>query len=503
MRWTILVGLVCVVNSLIGQPDEVFADRLAYLNEPVQVLSAPGDPSGRVFIACHDGKIWIFEDGSLHDTPFLNIGPGGADVVDYGIMSEQGLNGMAFDPDYASNGYFYVVYNGYTPDGEGNLIDERIVCFQRDPENPDKALTDVWYNVLTLEQPDRGHNGGQLQYGPDGHFYLSTGDGGSTGNGEPGGGSGGDDHGPIGNGQSLTTLLGKMLRFDLHGMAPYTIPDDNPFVGDPDALDEIWAYGFRNPWRWSFDSATGHKFIGDVGEVDWEEISFEAAESEGGLNFGWRLMEGDMCYEPTENCDPDDILTDPVFVYPHDNGWCSVLGGVTYRGAQIPTLDGYFLFGDACGFEDVKFWAMSVDDGNFTTTPITISVDGDFIPWEEGRFGFGEDSDGEVYLCTRLAVYKLAYDVDVPIVPNSVDFLLAPNPATDYIKIHLPGGEQIEGVVILDALGREVMNEPFENALDAYQMDISHLASGTYVVKAWYNGLQSTVTQKLVIQKDD
>ena len=503
MRWIFLIYIGLIAVSAAAQPTEVFADRLTYVNEPIQVLSAPGDPSDRIFIACHDGKIWIFENGALHASPFLDLGPDGIDVVDYGIMSEQGLNGIAFDPDYQTNGYFYVVYNGYTPDGEGNLIDERIVCFERDNDNPDQASLATWYNVLTLEEPDRGHNGGQLHLGPDGHFYFSTGDGGSTGTGVPGGGSGGDDHGPIGNAQSLATLLGKMLRIDLHGMEPYTIPEDNPFVGDPDALDEIWAYGFRNPWRWSFDRATGNKFIGDVGEVDWEEISFEAADSEGGLNFGWRIKEAFMCYEPTEDCDPENITTEPVFAYPHSNGLCSVIGGVTYRGEQIPTLQGYFIFGDACGFEDIQFWAMSADDGNFTTAPITITVDGGFVPWDEGRFAFGEDNDGEIYVCTRLAIYKLAYDVDNPIAPTEVDFLLGPNPAKNVLNIQLPQGGEMNGIVIIDALGREVMNEPFETGVESKQLDVSQLASGTYVVKVWFNDLSTTLTQKLIIQKDE
>jgi hypothetical protein len=240
-----------------------------------------------------------------------------------------------------------------------------------------------------------------------------------------------------------------------------------------------------------------------VGEVDWEEISFEAADSEGGLNFGWRLKEAFMCYEPTEDCDPENITTEPVFAYPHSNGLCSVIGGVTYRGEQIPTLQGYFIFGDACGFEDIQFWAMSADDGNFTTAPITITVDGGFVPWDEGRFAFGEDNDGEIYVCTRLAIYKLAYDVDNPIAPTEVDFLLGPNPAKNVLNIQLPQGGEMNGIVIIDALGREVMNEPFETGVESKQLDVSQLASGTYVVKVWFNDLSTTLTQKLIIQKDE
>ncbi|PCJ81797.1 MAG: hypothetical protein COA49_04395 [Bacteroidetes bacterium] len=276
------------------------------------------------------------------------------DIVDFGVMSEQGMNGLVLDPNFEENGLFYVMYNGYRPDGTGELIDERILCFGTSSDHK-TAETGVWSEVLELVQPDAGHNGGQILFGADGYLYISTGDGGSTGSGATGGGSGGDDHGPIGNAQNLESLLGKILRIDVHGFEPYTIPSDNPFVDDLAARDELWAYGLRNPWRWSFDRETGDMYIGDVGEVDWEEVNFEPAGSAGGLNYGWRLMEGSSCYEPIIDCDPGEVTTLPIFEFPHENGLCSVIGGVVYRGLNIPSLQGYYVLSDACGFGDTQF----------------------------------------------------------------------------------------------------------------------------------------------------
>jgi hypothetical protein len=359
--------------------------------------------------------------------------------------------------------------------------------------------------VLELVQPARGHNGGQLHFGPlDGYLYISTGDGGGTGTGETGGASGGDDHGAIGNGQDLQTLLGKLLRIEVNGLEPYNIPEGNPFVSNPDALDEIWAYGFRNPWRWSFDRLTGDKFIGDVGEVDWEEVSMERADSEGGLNYGWRLMEGPMCYEPIEDCDPDGTLEQPIFSYPHENGWCSVIGGYRYRGQNIPTLYGNYVFTDACGFYDVKFWTLTEQaDGTWTEKPLDIQVPGGFVPWEETRFGFGENNEGELYLCTQQFVYRLKYDPadgSSPIAPNEA-LHFTPNPVSIGSDVTLDVGSEsiLNRMRITDSSGRLVHDVNLETASAPYVWNTSGMQPGTYIIEAWVLNEPEPIRGKLSV----
>ena len=487
-------------------PSTIVAERLMYADWPVAVRSVSHDPNETaVLIVGHDGVVHWFDNatGAERPEPFLDLGENGLDIVDYGVMSEQGVNDLVLDPDFENNGLFYVVYNGYRPDGTGNLIDERVVCFGTNPERTFADVT-VWSEVLELVQPARGHNGGQAHFGPDGHFYLSTGDGGGTGTGEPGGNSGGDDHGPIGNGQNLQTLLGKLLRIDVHGLDPYTIPSDNPFVGNPDALDEIWAYGFRNPWRWSFDRLTGDKFIADVGEVDWEEVSIERADSPGGLNFGWRIMEGPMCYDPVVDCDPDGALELPIHAYPHDNGWCSVIGGYRYRGEAIPTLYGAYIHSDACGFNDHKFWSLTEEaDGSWTSAKLTIDVPGGFVPWEEVRYAFGEDNAGELYLCTRLAVYKLSYDPDDEVaggVAETVRF--TPNPAAaggGAVALDAGDGILLERIRFTDATGRVVHDAALNSPSSPYTFYTNDLSAGTYIVEVWPVGQAAPIWGRLAV----
>ena len=395
-------------------PSTVNAVRIADINQAVQVLSASNNPNNNdLLLVGHDGVVHYWNPISgLRSTPFLDLGINGLDIIDFGDHSEQGLNGMTLDPDFADNGLVYVMYNGYRPDGTGELIDERLLCFKTSDDHS-VVDTEVWAEVLELVQPDQGHNGGQILYGPEGYLYISTGDGGSTGTGAAGGGSNGDDHGPIGNGQSLETMLGKILRIETNGLEPYTIPSSNPFVGVENALDEIWAYGLRNPWRFCFDSENGDMYIGDVGEVDWEEINYEEWGSIGGLNYGWRLMEGPDCYEPIVDCDPDNETEEPVFAYQHENGLCSVIGGVVYRGEDIPSLEGYYVFSDACGFGNTQFFTLKKNtSGEWINQPLEIDVEGGFQPWTETKYAFGTDNKGEIYLCTRFSVYKLLIEDD-------------------------------------------------------------------------------------------
>lgn len=506
-----LMAIVLIIVPFLAKaqsaPEVIVGTRLMGAEWPVSMRPASHAPGeSNLLIVCHSGLVmWFDEDaGEVREEPFLDLSSAGLDLVDYGIMSEQGLNDLILDPDFEENGLFYVMYNGYRPDGTGEFIDERLICFGTNEDHTEADPT-TWFEVLELVQPARGHNGGQLHFGPlDGYLYLSTGDGGGTGTGETGGGSGGDDHGPIGNGQNLQTLLGKMLRIEVHGLAPYTIPESNPFVGNDEALDEIWAYGFRNPWRWSFDRLTGDKFIGDVGEVDWEEINMESADSEGGLNFGWRLMEGPMCYEPIVDCDPDGNLEWPIFSYPHENGWCSVIGGYRYRGEAIPSLYEHYVFTDACGFYDVKFWSLTEqEDGSWIDAPLEIDVPGGFVPWEETRFAFSENNEGELYLCTQLNVYKLMYDpADQEGTGSPAESLIfSPNPVLGGQSVVLDAGEDVflSRIRITDAGGRSIHDAQFYWAPSPYTWSTNGMKAGTYIVEAWVASSETPIRGKLIV----
>jgi glucose/arabinose dehydrogenase len=347
------------------------------LENPLDVTHA-GDGSGRIFVAEQTGRIRIVRDGALADRPFLDIRgrtrAGG----------ERGLLGIAFHPRYPVDPRVFVNYT----DRNGDTV---VSWFPVRPDDPDVADPDAERVILSIDQPFGNHNGGALAFGPDGALYVSTGDG----------GGGGD---PIGAGQRLDTLLGKILRIDVDaepasGLA-YAIPPDNPFVGRADARAEIWAFGLRNPWRISFDRATGDLWIGDVGQGRYEEIDVIPV-GVGGLNFGWNLMEGFHCYPSGDGCLRDG-LTLPVAEYDHDFG-CSVTGGVVYRGVAQPLLVGGYLFADSCS-GNVWLLDASLPEG---AGPVLTLGSGRNIS------GFGEDEAGEVY-ATDIASGELLRIVAAP-----------------------------------------------------------------------------------------
>ncbi len=371
------------VAPLGGNPPITFTLVTNAVSSPVQVTHAPGD-STRIFIVEQGGTIRIVKNGGLLPAAFLNI----ASLTSDG--SEQGLLSMAFDPDYATSGLFYVYYT----DDLASPGDITLARYQVSGD-PDVANAGSAEIVLVVPHPtNSNHNGGQLAFSPiDGYLYMGTGDG----------GSGGD---PPNNAQNVNVLLGKMLRLDVvngAGAVPcgqatpasYRIPPGNPFV-DQAGCDEIWSYGLRNPWRFSFDRATGDLLIGDVGQNAWEEIDYQPAGSSGGENWGWRRMEGTHCYSPSSNCN-DGTLTLPVFEYDHGLG-CSVTGGFRYRGAAIPGLYGVYLYGDYC---TGRIWqGVQAGDGSWASTQLTDS--------SYNISGWGEDATGEPYLADHSgAVYKL------------------------------------------------------------------------------------------------
>lgn len=343
------------------------------LTSPVAITNA-GDGSGRLFITEQAGTIRIWNGTALLPTPFLDI----RSLVS--CCGEQGLLSVAFHPGYETNGFFYVDYT--------NVAGNTVIARYKVSGNPNVADPSSASILLTILQPYANHNGGQLQFGADGYLYIGMGDG----------GSGGD---PQNHAQNLNDLLGKILRIDVDGGTPYAIPSTNPFVGVPNTRPEVWAYGLRNPWRFSFDRLSHDLYIGDVGQNLWEEIDFQPASSPGGENYGWRLMEGFHCYNPATGCD-DGTLTLPVLEYGH-NPSCSVTGGYVYRGSAIPQLYGVYLYGDYCS--GIVWGATRDCSGAWSTTvliqpPINIS-------------SFGEDESGEVYL-THLggAVYRIASTPD-------------------------------------------------------------------------------------------
>ena len=331
-------------------------------NRPLYLTHA-GDGANRLFLVEQSGKVWIFKDGEMLSRPFLDLSA----IISRSALgsgfTEQGLLGLAFHPQYAINGTFYVNYT----DRNGSTV---VARYQVSPTNPDLAAGGSGTIIFHLAQPYANHNGGHIEFGPDGYLYIALGDGGSAND-------------PLGAGQNRALLLGSIARIDVDSDPRYAIPEDNPFVGVANAHDAIWAYGLRNVWRFSFDRATGDMYMADVGQNRWEEINFQLADSAGGENYGWNVWEGNHIF--AGGSAPNHVP--PIFEYGRDMG-CSVTGGNVYRGQAIPDLQAVYLFGDFCtGW----IWATWRDHdlqwrtGTFMNTTHEIS-------------SFGEDEAGELYL---------------------------------------------------------------------------------------------------------
>jgi len=350
------------------------------LVQPLAVRHA-GDGSGRLFIVEQAGRIRVFDGTQLLGTPFLDIVAAVDDTA-----NEQGLLGLAFHPDYASNGFFYVNYT-YDPPGAG-LDRTRVSRFSVSAGDPNLADATSELILLEVAQDFGNHNGGNILFGPDGNLYVGMGDG----------GDGGD---PLDRAQDEMMLLGKMLRIDVDSVVVpvgaelcglvtnYGVPADNPFAGDDDACDEIWALGLRNPWRWSFDRQTGDLFIGDVGQGTVEEIDFQPAASGGGENWGWPCYEGSAAFD-TAGCLPPGSYVFPILEYVQTAGRCSVTGGYRYRGAGASEIRGTYVYADYCTGE---IWFATQNGGSWSSslwmdTALNIT-------------SFGEDEDGELYVVHR------------------------------------------------------------------------------------------------------
>lgn len=383
--WIVLL-LACGCSALepVGRGEEVDADAVitrenapsvhniklttiaSGFNRPLFATHA-GDGSGRLFVVEQSGEIWIVQGRIRSEVPFLDVSSWISPSALTDNHTEQGLLGLAFHPDYKSNGDFFISYTDYN----GDTVVARMQVSSHDPDIADTTSSEV---ILFLPQPHKSHNGGHIAFGPEGYLYISLGDGAAIAGGP------GD---PMGTGQNRQNLLGSLLRINVDKGFPYAIPADNPFINESGLRGEIWAYGFRNPWRFSFDRATGDMYISDVGQYRWEEVNFEPADSMGGVNYGWNVYEGNEVFAGGEapNYSP------PVFVYGHEHG-CSVSGGYVYRGEAIQDLNGVYLFGDWCSG---KVWAAWRGLG-FNWRVIEL------LDLDMSISSFGEDEAGELYL---------------------------------------------------------------------------------------------------------
>ncbi|MEO6630235.1 MAG: PQQ-dependent sugar dehydrogenase [Mucilaginibacter sp.] len=338
--------------------------------EAPTALAFPGN--GDVWVLEQKGKIRVIKNGKLTDDPLLDLHDKLIKVNN--SYEERGLLSIALHPKFSVNRKFYVFYSAPS----SNKSDHKdVIAEYKLSANSDKIDPNSGRIILTAEKPDGNHDGGCLQFGPDGYLYFSFGDGGGQG----------DKHGEFGNGQKMDVLLGKILRIDINRKSGYAVPKGNPFVGKAGVRPEIWAYGFRNPWRFSFDKATGQLFAGDVGQDLWEEVDIITK----GANYGWRLMEGTHCYNPASGCDVKGI-TPPITEYSHKEGVC-VIGGYVYNGQQLPALKSKYLFADWTG----SVYYLQKAGAKWLRGKVTLQN----IPANLKILSFGEDRAGEVYVLTN------------------------------------------------------------------------------------------------------
>lgn len=407
-------------------------------------LQHPGDGTDRLFVLEQPGVIKVFENSQsiAFAGTFLDI----RDKVDYG--GEKGLLGLAFHPDYKNNGYFYLDYTAPNP------LHTVIARYQVNPQNPNLAERDSELILLEISQPYSNHNGGQIVFGPDGYLYIAMGDG----------GSGGD---PQGNGQNRRALLGKLLRIDVDQPAAgrnYGIPADNPFAGNTQGFrEEIYAYGLRNPWRFSFDPVTGWLWVADVGQNRIEEVDIVTK----GKNYGWNIMEGASCYEPSSGCDTTGLVM-PIWEYTHALG-ASITGGFVYRGSAVSDLLGAYIYGD---YVSGRIWSLRYD-GQSTAVNTQI-LDTDLL-----IASFGVDRNNELYICTfdnKIYRFKATTTGGLVKPPLPSAFSLAqncPNPFNSSTAIHYALSTEANVRI-------EVYN--LEGQL-VRTLENRHLAPGSYSVK--------------------
>ena len=376
-RHLFIFFILFFLSDLYGEYGVANAFPNLSFSDPVGIYNA-GDGSNRLFVVEQPGRIKVFNNNPLSTSAetFLDI----TSIVDQGGgYTEEGLLGLAFHPNFSVNGYFYVNYTDYGP--RRNVIARYSVS----NENPNEADDQSASIIMEVNQPYSNHNGGQLGFGPDGYLYISFGDG----------GGGGD---PQDNGQDLLTLLGSIIRIDVNttGNLSYVIPSDNPFVGQDNAQPEIYAYGLRNTWRFSWDPETEFLWGADVGQNSYEEIDIIHS----GLNYGWNIMEANHCYPPGTDCELEG-LEPPVWEYElYVDGVCSITGGFVYRGNSLWSLEGKYIYGDWCTGD---MWALTYNEnGNHTNEHLLVS--------EINITSFGLDEDNELLFSGNEYIYKLTSD---------------------------------------------------------------------------------------------
>ncbi|WP_170110740.1 PQQ-dependent sugar dehydrogenase [Flavilitoribacter nigricans] len=434
-------------------------------SQPVDIANA-GDE--RLFVVEKAGRIRILQkDGQVNPEPFLDIRDRVSSQVEFGLL------GLTFHPNYTDNGYFFVNHI----DKDGNTV---IVRYQVATDDPDRADLNSATTLLSILQPSTIHNGGDLNFGPDGYLYIALGDG----------GEGGDPHN---NGQNRQSLLGKMLRIDVDQGDAYRIPEDNPFVETDETLDEIWALGLRSPWRFSFDRQTGDLWFGDVGEESFEEVNFQPAGSNGGENYGWRCYEGNAVFNSTD-CGEAGSYTSPVLAYDSELPLgCSVTGGYVYRGVNYPQLTGKYVYTDFCSG---KIWTLERNNSDeWINTEIYEGPNYQYV-------SFGEDAQGELYLAgIEGGIYEisgLTTPTDEPRLDARLQF--RPNPFDRSIWIDGTIAENGNyRMQLLDARGQKIWE--FQRRLDGqFQQHLAtdELPAGIYLFRLERNGI-STV-RKIVKQ---
>ena len=391
-----MVFILSLLLSIMLKANDLAVMKVADVPAKALYITQPKGETDRLFVLNQKGMIYIIRNGLTLKTPFINI----SDRVHGSLTpgSEEGLLGLAFHPDYNNNGYFYL---NYVNKNDSSIVSRFSVS--KDPNIADEKTEKI---ILGIPQPYGNHNGGHLAFGPrDGMLYIGFGDGGKWGD-------------PYNNAQDLNSLLGAILRINVDKGDPYSIPADNPFINQGSKRAEIFCYGLRNPWRFSFDRETNDLTIGDVGQNLWEEINWLTWEKSLGANFGWRTMEGDHCYNPEDFCDTTGLIM-PVFEYPNNASYlkiligmdereatgCSVTGGYVYRGTENPRLWGTYIFGDYC---TGRIWSFTLNNGkpsNFQNLRTELKKHSKDVPLFISSFG--EDSFGELYVVDYLgAIYK-------------------------------------------------------------------------------------------------
>lgn len=449
-----LVFIGCEGQSQTGSVGlQTFATGFA---SPVDIENC-GD--SRLFVVEQDGLIKILNaNGTTNATPFLNV------TALTNQSGEQGLLGLAFHPNYASNGFFYI---NYTRISDGATVIARYSVSAGDPNSANATGT----ILLTIPQPFANHNGGTLKFGPDGYLYIGMGDG----------GIGGD---PGNRAQNINELLGKILRIDVNSGVPYGIPPNNPYAGVAGA-DEIWAIGLRNPWKFSFDRQTGDLWIADVGQNLYEEVN-RAASTESGLNYGWRCYEGNTAYDTSAGCPVQSVTKAPLIITTHAAGFCSVTGGYVYRGSLFPNFQGKYFFSDYCKSQ------IGMSDNTGSVTFSQTFTGNNFV-------SFGEDTSGELYVVSigNGTIYKIVDSSLGTVVPEKTAFTIFPNPAKSEVFIqNLNTPHHITSLAIFDCNGQKLFDKK-KATQPITSFTTETLAAGFYLLQLTDN-LGTTSVYKLI-----